>query len=74
MAIRQPVAKQNRYHGSEQFYDNKYGRNNEPQEPTWYDYVHRNLKSDRFSEVMCLLFMYKYNGNIDKLKGYRYFL
>ena len=63
-----------RYHGSEQFYDNKYGRNNEPQEPTWYDYVHRNLKSDRFSEVMCLLFMYKYNGNIDKLKGYRYFL
>jgi len=23
-----------RYHGSEQFYDNEYGRNNEPQEPT----------------------------------------
>lgn len=63
-----------RYHGSEQFYDNEYGCNDEPQEPTWYDYVHRNLKSDRFSEVMCLLFMYKYNGNIDKLKGYRYFL
>ena len=23
-----------RYHGSEQFYDNEYGRNDEPQEPT----------------------------------------